>query len=177
MSGFVVGYGDYLGPILVTEDLWRLTRGQKLALALRASPGADVADPKSVGHENVSGLLEDDFVRYECRLHATPANVLALRATRFVWTETAGRLAAPVAPPTEAVEAVRQTMAELARRDVEAHGRLLDMMRRLTVAEQESAEAAALAVEFQALADAVPGRVSIDGPVSSPRNMSDNPAR
>jgi hypothetical protein len=100
-----------------------MPRGQQLALALQASPGADAIVPKSVGHENVSGLLEDDFVRYERRLRATAANVLALQATRFTWTDAAKRLARPVAPLAEAVESVRQAMAELARQDVEAHNR------------------------------------------------------
>lgn len=120
---FVVGYGDYLSCILVTDDPWRLPRGRQLALALQASPGADAADPKEVGHESVSGLMEDYFVRYECRLRVSPANVLALRSTRFTWTDAAEALAESVAPQTGAVAAVQQMMAELARRDVEANDR------------------------------------------------------
>jgi hypothetical protein len=115
-------------------------------LALRASPGADAADPKAVGHENVSGLFEDDFDRDECRIRVSPANVLALRATRFAWTDAAERLAAPVAPPAAAVEAVRRAMAELARHDCERRN---DLLRRLGDAGQGSAEAEAIAAELR----------------------------
>ncbi|QDU21303.1 hypothetical protein [Urbifossiella limnaea] len=158
-SALVVGYGDYIGPVLVTDDPWRLPRGQQLALALRAAPGADPAAPVAVGHENATGLLEDDFVRYECRIRPTPANVLALWATRFAWTAAAERLAGPVAPPAGAVAAVRQGMAEHARRDLAAHDRVHELIRLLSAADRGSAEAAALAAELRELvgSPAAPG--------------------
>ena len=141
--GLMVGYGDYISPVLVTDDPWRLPRGRQLVLALEASPGADAAAPRRVGHENCSGLLEDDFERFEYRLPLTAANVLALRATRFEWTPAAEDLAAALAPPAEAVEAVRQRTAELARRDYEAHTRASELMSRLSRLDRSSPEAAA----------------------------------
>lgn len=153
--GFVVGYGDYLSPIRVTEDVAGLSRRFQLALALLASPGADYACPMAVGHENVSGLMEDDFVRYECRLTVTPGNVLALRSTTFTWTDAATRLALPVDPPTESIEAVRRVVVKLARENVAVDGRLLDLSEQLAVAEAGSPEAVALAAELRELSGAV----------------------
>jgi hypothetical protein len=104
----------------------------------------------------VSGLREDAFVRYECRLRATSANVLALRATPFGWTDAAVRLAMPVAPPEDAVEAVRRTMAELARQNVETDRRYYDLARRLSAVDPGSIEAEALAAELQNLPGGIP---------------------
>ena len=150
-SGFVVGYGDYYSPIQITADIELLPHGQQLALALQASPGTDAADPKVVDHQNVSGFLEDDFMRYECRIRVSPANVLALRATKFVWTGAAERLAVHVAPSANAIEAVRQRRAELAREKFEAHQRLHAVRHQLSAAEKGSAEAAALSAELNRL--------------------------
>ena len=150
-TDLVVGYGDYIGPVLVTDDPWRLPRGRQLALALRASPGADPPAPVAIGHENATGLLEDDFVRYECRVRPTPANVLALRATRFAWTAAAERLVGAAAPPAGVVEAVRRGMADHARQDLADHDRVHELLRQLSAADRGSAEAAALAAELQEL--------------------------
>jgi hypothetical protein len=166
-ASFVISYGDYVSNIPVTEDPWRLPRGQQLALALRATPGAGASDPKEVGHESVSGLMEDYFVRYECRLGVSQATVLALRATRFAWTDAAEDLAASLAPSARAVMAVRRTMAELARRDVEAHDRFIDLARRGSQAEPGSAEAAEMAAELRALGR---GAAELGGPPDTGRD-------
>jgi hypothetical protein len=152
--GFVVGYGDYISPILVTDDPWRLPHRQQLVLALRASPGAEVAEPMLVGHENLTGLMEDDFERYECRLCVTLANVLALRAGPFfAWTDEAKKLALPFAPTEEAIEVVWATLIGLARQHREAHGRYYDLIRQLSAAAPGSPEAESLEMELRQLQD------------------------
>lgn len=115
----VVGYGEYLSSIPLTDDLESMNSGQHLGYAIEASPGADNPTPKWVGHGNISGLLEDDYVHCECQFPVTPANVLALQASKFSWTAAARQLALPVMSPEEAVEAVRRKMAELARQQME----------------------------------------------------------
>lgn len=80
-DGFVVRYGDYLSGPHYAGDPWRLPRGVQLALAIRATPGAQQVEAKKIGVETVSGLMEDLFERYEWRVGPTAANVLALRAT------------------------------------------------------------------------------------------------
>lgn len=150
-SGFVVGYGDYISPVQITDDVEQLQHGRQLALALQASPGADAASPKAVDHQNISGSLEDDFVRYECRLRLSPENVLALRGTRFVWTDAAERLAISVPTSADAVVAVRRTMAELARENVRIDNRYSAVLRQLSAAEKGTAEAVALSEELTML--------------------------
>lgn len=136
----VVGYGEYLSSIPITDDLERMSSGQHLDFALQASPGADSADTKLVGHENMSGLLEDDFMRYECQFRVSPANVLALRATKFSWTAAAEQLVLPVMPTGGAVAAVRQKMAELARQSVADLRKLMTQGHRSAAAEPESSD-------------------------------------
>jgi hypothetical protein len=144
-------YGEYTTYQPVSRDPLELFSGDHLALALRASPGSDKVKPVSVGYENVTSLYEDDFGLYQCQIRVSPANILALRATRFSWTYEAELLAMPVAPPMEAVEAVRRTMSELARQKVEALRRFRDLNIRLRARELESVEAEVLRTELHEL--------------------------
>jgi hypothetical protein len=70
-----------------------------------------------------------------------------------MWTAAAERMAAPADPPAEAVAAVREAMAALAQRHVEAHDRYRDLGFRLSQAEPGSA--AALAAELRSARDVV----------------------
>jgi hypothetical protein len=69
-----------------------------------------MGQPTTVGGENWTGLLEDDFAWYECRVRPTLENVAALLASGFTWSEEARQ----VGVSEGGVEEVRLSMRRLA---------------------------------------------------------------
>jgi hypothetical protein len=146
---FVVRYGDYLRAPY-TADLDQMDRGGRLALVLRAA-GAGPGETVLVGHENATGLLEDDYVWYECRVAATRAGVVALLAAGFEWAADARRLALGFDVLPEEVEEVRQTASRIARERIDEQQWYTDLIVELQEAEPNSARAAELQAEIRRL--------------------------
>jgi hypothetical protein len=114
---FRVTYGEYWTRTL-TDDPEEMPLGTQLALAFQASPGAEMGAQIHAGHENLTGLLEDDYEWYECRVNPTQANVAALRAVGLAWDDGARQLADQFPVPDEVVDEVRQAMRQLAQQDL-----------------------------------------------------------
>jgi hypothetical protein len=111
---FLVRCGDYVSPILITDDPWKLPMSDRIELAFRSLPGG-AGEPATVGHENITGLMEDHFVWHEWTVAATPAAVVALHAVVLTWDVDAANLAGRFQVSADAVEAVRADMRREAR--------------------------------------------------------------
>jgi hypothetical protein len=114
---FRVTFGEYLSRMF-TDDPEEMPLGTQLDLAFRASLGAEIRERIQVGHENLTGLFEDDYEWYEWRVNPTQANVAALRAVGLAWDDDARRLADQLLVREEVVDEVRQTMRRLAQQDL-----------------------------------------------------------
>ena len=115
---WLVTYGDFTS-FMISDDPESMPRRAQLALAFRASPGAELGEPVEVGYQNLTGLLEDDYHWYRCRVAPTPANAAALQAVGFSWDDEARHLADQFGVLEETVKQVRETMRRLARQDLQ----------------------------------------------------------
>lgn len=125
---FVVRCGDYISPVSVTDDPWQLPMADRIELAFRSLPGG-AGDRVKVGHENLTGLLEDDFEWFEWTVAATPAVVVALGAVGLTWEADAETCAARFGVSADAVEAVWADMRRGARDRLLEHEALMAAVR------------------------------------------------
>jgi hypothetical protein len=125
-QSFLVRYGDFF-TLVPTE----LTNGARLALAVMATVGACKEPGRPIPAYSGALLHPDEAQEFsECRLLVTGANVAALMATGFSWTEEAACAAAeyPVAPG--AVAWIRELVKLLHAAQVHSLQQLLDSGRR-----------------------------------------------
>jgi hypothetical protein len=119
---------------------WHREFCELVDLAFRASPGADQVEPAGRFRDGDPHRLD-----YEWSITPTAANVAALRATGFDWSDDARRLADRFGVREKVIEEVRHAMVKLAWHDedkgrpeseriAQQDGAVLSVCRRLAAA-------------------------------------------
>jgi hypothetical protein len=121
-SLFVVRYVEPISACLDTS-----MGGAELQYATEATQGADVVEPKLTCYDSNSDseFSSDGEDHYECVFRATPANVTALRATRFAWSPSARTLADRIGATTQPIEEIKAAIARAHQAHIQAQIRLL----------------------------------------------------